>query len=134
MEKEEQKLIDDQNELVSERNFLINDMDEVIRKIDNGEIVHYNNELVNIANRINNLYDKEHIKTIIIPKLNKRKLAVECKLGENPKLKNLISMNRLYEKIDRYNNLMDDDKYDSQMGKFNGELWNMFTMTKKEIL
>ncbi|BAG84038.1 hypothetical protein [Candidatus Azobacteroides pseudotrichonymphae] len=114
LETEEQRLIDNENEFIPERNSLIDDIDEVLRKIDNGEITYRNDEINNIWDKINDLDHefKEFYKSgKTAQNLNDRKLAVECKLEENPKLKNLIYMDRLYDKINEYNDLCDTNKW-----------------------
>ncbi|BAG84071.1 hypothetical protein [Candidatus Azobacteroides pseudotrichonymphae] len=126
LEAEAQRLIDLWEECISKRNSLINDMDNIIWKIDKGEIAYRNDEIKDIRNRIDNLSYRDKARGQIGNEINKRKLAVECKLEENPKLKNLIYMDRLCDKIREYNNLVDDDnKYDYQMENTNGELWNI---------
>ncbi|GMO37271.1 MAG: hypothetical protein Pg6B_08880 [Candidatus Azobacteroides pseudotrichonymphae] len=119
LEKEEQRLIDFGKECISRVNSLLSDMEKISRKIDNGEITYWNDEIKNINNRINDLYYKDNKRVPIINNLNKRKLAVECKLEENPKLKNLIYMGHLYDKINEYNNLLDRNKYYDQVTIYN---------------
>ncbi|GMO21120.1 MAG: hypothetical protein Pg6B_09720 [Candidatus Azobacteroides pseudotrichonymphae] len=122
-----QDVVDNGKEIKAERNSLINDIDEVMSKIDNGEITYQSNdEIQDIRNRINNLHDKCEENRKIMNDINNRKLAVECKLEENPKLKNLIHMDRLYDKIGEYNDLANDDKYDYNKSKTNGELWDIY--------
>ncbi|GMO38473.1 MAG: hypothetical protein Pg6B_10790 [Candidatus Azobacteroides pseudotrichonymphae] len=119
LEAEAQRLIDLGKECISRVNSLLSDMEKISRKIDNGEITYWNDEIKNINNRINDSYDKDHERDRIGKELNKRKLAVECKLEENSKLKNLIYMDRLYDKINEYNNLLDRNKYDDQVTIYN---------------
>jgi hypothetical protein len=131
LEAEEQRLIDNENEFISEGNSLIYDMDEVLRKIDNGEITYRNDEINNILDRIDDLaheYKEFYKSGKRIQNLNDRKLAVECKLEENPKLKNLIYMDRLYDKIRECNDLYDTNKwviYNNKVDTFSSKKNNL---------